>query len=326
MGFVKAARSAVGVAPPKLAEIAFAGRSNVGKSSLLNALSGNRSSGRRGTVGIASVANKPGVTKTINFYANPLGAQLVDLPGYGFAYAADEQVEVWQAQMRAYLAQRGTDAPLRVLLLIDSRQSLKQSDRDFALWLDREARVPLHVVMSKCDLVRAKELAKRHTLLSDELRKLQLHNFVRPVHMISSKTMGGIDLLRATLATTMPEKILRRGRKLPTPGARELRMAEKAKEAAEERPLFGPASSHSVSTAEIATPAARQFAEQLAARRATRGPEPEPARRGAEAALDRAFQGMHGGVGRAREQRMARDFSKIRLGRRRDRNRLARRR
>lgn len=142
MGFVQSSPDLEGMPPPALAEIAFAGRSNVGKSSLLNALSGNRTPGVRGTVGVAAVANRPGVTRTLNFYANPLGASLVDLPGYGFAYAAAPELAQWQGAMREYLARRG--GPLRVLLLVDARQSLKQSDRDFCLWLDREAAVRVH--------------------------------------------------------------------------------------------------------------------------------------------------------------------------------------
>ena len=95
------------------------------------------------------------MTRSLNFYGNALGAQLVDLPGYGFAYADEEEVARWQEQMRRYLSQRGS--PLRVVLCIDARQSIKQSDRDFLLWLDREASVPVHVVMTKCDLVLAEE-------------------------------------------------------------------------------------------------------------------------------------------------------------------------
>ena len=113
---------------------------------------------------MAAVANRPGVTRSINFYSNAHGAQLVDLPGYGFAFAQAEEVTRWQTAMRDYLSSRGK--PLRVLLIIDARQSLKQTDREFLLWLDREARVPLHVVMSKCDLVSAPELARREPAAS----------------------------------------------------------------------------------------------------------------------------------------------------------------
>ena len=135
LNFVGTAHSVKALPQPALAEIAFAGRSNVGKSSLLNALSG-KICGPTGTVGIAPVANRPGVTRSINFYANDLGAQLVDLPGYGYAFAQEEEVARWQAAMRDYLASRG--APLRIMLVIDARQSLKQTDRDFLLWIDRE--------------------------------------------------------------------------------------------------------------------------------------------------------------------------------------------
>jgi GTP-binding protein len=158
MGFVLQAHRLEELPPPPLAEIAFAGRSNVGKSSLLNAIAG-KGGGVGGTIGLASVANRPGVTTSINLYANRHGAQLVDLPGYGFAFAKEEEIARWQHAMRSYLSSRGT--PLRVLLLMDARQSLKASDRDFLLWLDREASVPMHVVMSKCDLVERTELARR---------------------------------------------------------------------------------------------------------------------------------------------------------------------
>lgn len=168
MGLKQASSTAQDLPPRPLVEIAFAGRSNVGKSSLLNALTG-KISNHTGTIGVASVANRPGVTRSLNFYANPMGAQLVDLPGYGFAQATEDETARWQSAMRTYLAQRGhggsSDSDgtgegegegegegggrpefLRVILVIDARQPMKQTDRDFLLWLDREARVPLHVV------------------------------------------------------------------------------------------------------------------------------------------------------------------------------------
>ena len=197
------------------------------------------------------MANKPGVTRSLNFYGNALGAQLVDLPGYGFAYAADAAVDAWQEAMRGYLAQRG--APLRVLLCIDARQSLKQSDRDFLLWLDREAKVPLHVVMTKCDLVVAKELCRRYTLLGEELRSLQLRHHVPPHFMVSSKNKGGIDLLRASLTSAFPEKIL---------GRASAALSKRAKSAASR------ATDDTLAT--ITTPAAREFAVRAAAKRAAR--------------------------------------------------------
>ena len=162
MGLKQATNTADELPPRPLAEIAFAGRSNVGKSSLLNALTG-KISNHKGTIGLASVANRPGVTRSLNFYSNPMGAQLVDLPGYGFAQASEEEMERWQSAMRTYLAKRGHGGAsegqgeaggqsdfLRVILVIDARQAMKQTDRDFLLWLDREAGVPLHVVRAHC--------------------------------------------------------------------------------------------------------------------------------------------------------------------------------
>ena len=114
MGFQSASSSADDLPPPPLAEIAFAGRSNVGKSSLLNALTGKHCN-NTGTIGIAAVKNRPGVTRSLNVYANPLGAQLVDLPGYGYAQASEEEVAQWQAAMRDTSRAVGSRAPGAVL-------------------------------------------------------------------------------------------------------------------------------------------------------------------------------------------------------------------
>ena len=250
MGFIGAAHNTRDMPPLPLAEIAFAGRSNVGKSSLLNALTG-KGCGARGTIGIASVANKPGVTRSINFYSNPYGAQLVDLPGYGFAFAQEEEVVRWQDAMRAYLGSRGD--PLRVLLVVDARQSLKQSDKDFLLWLDREVRAPLHVVMSKCDLVHRVELAKRYTLMGSALRSLHLAHIMQPHHMVSSRTGAGIDLLRASMATLLPSKLMQRA----------------SKRVAANSPSSKPSAAEaSPAGKEVVTPAARRFADAVTARKA----------------------------------------------------------
>lgn len=274
MGFQSASSSADDLPPPPLAEIAFAGRSNVGKSSLLNALTGKHCN-NTGTIGIAAVKNRPGVTRSLNVYANPLGAQLVDLPGYGYAQASEEEVAQWQAAMRDYLSRRGqqsagsgaapmigtkpkdTESFMRVILVVDARQALKQSDKDFLLWLDREARVPVHVVMSKCDLIAPKELCRRYTILGSTLRDLQLQHHMPPHFMISSKTMAGVDLLRATLSEAMPPSIRQRAEEAEDRRRRRQLAAEREREREE-------------LMEQVSTPAARDFALRLKAKQEAR--------------------------------------------------------
>ena len=215
-GFVQAAHAPEELPAVQSSELAFAGRSNVGKSSLLNALLGK--CGPRGTIGMAAVENKPGSTRSVNFYAAPgvdgreVGAMLVDLPGYGFALAAPEAVEAWQATMRAYLGGRGASPP-RVLVLVDARQSLRALDRDMLLFLDREARAPHSVVLTKCDLVDPLELCRRYTLMDEELRGLELkrlrHGAVGLPHMVSSRSGAGIIELRNQLIDVVPSATIR---------------------------------------------------------------------------------------------------------------------
>jgi len=207
VGFVGSAHDSATLPEALGPEVAFAGRSNVGKSSLLNAVVG-KTCGRTGTIGVAAVRNEPGVTRSINFYGKgPADAdgqpRLVDLPGYGYAFASEELVAQWQATMRQYLLER--DAPtLRVLLLVDARQSLRSSDKDFCLFLEREANLRYHVVMSKCDLVPRVELARRYSLLTHELNELQLRGLRQPVLMVSARTGAGINELRGAVADVIP--------------------------------------------------------------------------------------------------------------------------
>lgn len=133
--------------PPNLPEIAFAGRSNVGKSSLINALVGRH--------GLARASNEPGRTREVNFFLLDEQIRLVDLPGYGFARASKKAVDKFQNLGRAYL--RGRPNLKRVYLLIDARHGLKAPDREALDALDLAA-VSYHIVLTKADKVKKAEL------------------------------------------------------------------------------------------------------------------------------------------------------------------------
>ncbi len=138
--FVRGVVNMDGLPGSQLPEVAFAGRSNVGKSSLINALLGRS--------GVARTSNTPGRTQEINFFDLDHRLMLVDLPGYGFAQAPKGKVELWTQLIRDYL--RGRTELRRVLLLIDSRHGLKESDRDTMALLDKAA-VVYQIVLTKAD-------------------------------------------------------------------------------------------------------------------------------------------------------------------------------
>lgn len=173
---------------PDVPEIAFCGRSNVGKSSLLNALTGRRA--------IARTSVTPGRTQELNFFevGEPTQFRLVDMPGYGFAKAPVAVVEKWRKLVRTYL--RGRQVLARNLVLVDSRHGLKDVDREMMTMLD-EAAVGYRVVLTKADKIKASELAKVVAATEAEAKK---HVAAYPhVHVTSSEKGMGIDELRAAV-------------------------------------------------------------------------------------------------------------------------------
>lgn len=173
---------------PDFPEIAFAGRSNVGKSSLINAVTGRKA--------IARASVTPGRTQELNFFeiGDPTRFRLVDMPGYGFAKAPVKVVERWKALVRTYL--RGRTVLKRTLVLIDSRHGVKPPDAEMMAMLD-EAAVGYRIVLTKSDKVKASELEKTRAAVEAEARK---HSAAFPVlHVTSAEKGQGIAELRAAL-------------------------------------------------------------------------------------------------------------------------------
>ncbi|KLE34039.1 ribosome biogenesis GTP-binding protein YihA/YsxC [Aurantiacibacter luteus] len=173
---------------PDFPEVAFCGRSNVGKSSLINAVTGRRS--------IARASVTPGRTQELNFFevGEPTQFRLVDMPGYGFAKAPLKVVEKWRGLVRTFLRGR---APLkRTLVLVDSRHGLKDSDREMMKMLD-EAAVGYRVVLTKTDKIKASELEAVAGKVEAEARK---HVAAYPeIHRTSAEKGMGISELRAAI-------------------------------------------------------------------------------------------------------------------------------
>ncbi len=171
-----------------LPEIAFAGRSNVGKSSLLNTLTGRKN--------LARTSNTPGRTQQVNFFDLGGRVMLTDLPGYGYAKAAKSVVDQWTRLIKSYL--RGRVQLRRVCLLIDSRHGLKDTDREAMVLMD-EAAVAYQIVLTKCDKIKAAELEKLLVKTDKEIAK---HVAAHPEILVTSSFKSlGIEEMRAALAT-----------------------------------------------------------------------------------------------------------------------------
>lgn len=185
--FVKGVVAMSGLPPADRAEICFAGRSNVGKSSLINALTGRK--------GLARASNTPGRTQEINFFTRG-DLYLVDLPGYGFAKAPQAIVAQWQALMKSYLSGRATLR--RAFVLIDARHGLKPVDSEILSLLDRAA-VPFQVVLTKADKTASRD---RDSMLADLRAGLAKHPAAYPELVLTSSEKGtGIATLRSVIAT-----------------------------------------------------------------------------------------------------------------------------
>ena len=171
-----------------LDEIAFAGRSNVGKSSLINALFNQKK--------LAKTSSTPGRTQQLNFFNFDDKLYLVDLPGYGYAKAPEKMVKQWQVVLKTYL--RGRPNLRRVFVLIDSRHGIKDEDLEIMKMLDVSA-VSYQLVLTKTDKVSASELEKTITQTAQEISK---HAAALPdIISTSSEKKIGLDLLKAEICS-----------------------------------------------------------------------------------------------------------------------------
>jgi len=179
--FVKGVVAMSGLPPADRVEVCFAGRSNVGKSSLINALTG--------TKGLARASNTPGRTQEINFFTQGPELYLVDLPGYGYANAPLKVVEKWQKLLKQYLSGRQTLR--RAFVLIDARHGVKAVDDEIMKLLDTSA-VTFQCVLTKADKVKA---AERDKVLAQVRAALAKHPAAYPEIVLTSSEKGdGIRL------------------------------------------------------------------------------------------------------------------------------------
>ena len=191
--FLAAAGSLDALPAPSGLEVAFAGRSNVGKSSLINALTGRRA--------LARTSNTPGRTQELIFFGGPHRLTLVDMPGYGYAAAAKSKVAAWSRTVEGYLRSRVDLA--RVYLLVDARHGLKPGD-DAILDTLGKAAVSHQVVLTKCDQIGEDVLAERVAEITAALQK-------RPaafpdVIATSARSGAGMERLRAAVARLLAER------------------------------------------------------------------------------------------------------------------------
>jgi GTP-binding protein len=198
--FITAASSIASLPAMAAPEIAFAGRSNVGKSSLINALTGRKA--------LARTSNTPGRTQELIFFGGPDPLVLVDMPGYGYAATAKSKIAAWTALIHDYL--RGRTTLARVYILVDARHGLKTADDAILDTLSRAA-ISHEIVLTKCDQLKPSQLAARVEGVKAAIKK-------RPaafpdVIVTSSHSGDGVADLRAAIARLLIERGDLRGRK-----------------------------------------------------------------------------------------------------------------
>ncbi|KAJ8656191.1 ribosome biogenesis GTP-binding protein YsxC [Lichtheimia ornata] len=180
--FFAGAKTPASFPPEDLPEVAVVGRSNVGKSSLLNRLASST---------VVRVSDKPGLTQQINFFSVGRLFFMVDMPGYGFALVDEKERQAWRQLMEDYISSR--KILKRVYVVIDARHGLKIADLDFLQMLNSK-RVRFQIVLTKCDIPVLPDLARRVTMVQKDIA--QYRNAIKDVLVVSSKTGAGINFMR----------------------------------------------------------------------------------------------------------------------------------
>ncbi|KAG1463906.1 hypothetical protein G6F56_005191 [Rhizopus delemar] len=185
LSFFAGAKVHTSIPPESLDEVAFVGRSNVGKSSLLNSLADTT---------VVRTSDKPGLTQQLNFFNVGKLFNMVDMPGYGFAFVDESERAKWRELMETYISDRKTLK--RVYVVLDARHGIKVADIEFLKMLDSK-RVKFQIVLTKCDLLVLPDLARRVTMVENDIK--QFRNAVQNVAAVSSKTLSGVNQLRKEL-------------------------------------------------------------------------------------------------------------------------------